>query len=68
MLRLLIFLLGFGMLALGAISRFGIVQSLIDFQHQAVEVGPWVFSMDTTLVVVGVILILFSWILNGLAK
>ena len=66
MLGLIIFLLGSGMLVFGAVSHYGIVPSLIDFQHHAVEIGRWVFSLDIVLVMLGVVFILISWVLKRL--
>lgn len=66
MLGLIIFLLGGGMLVLGAASYFEIVPSLIDFQHHAVELGPRVFSLDIFLIMLGVLFVLISWVLKRL--
>lgn len=56
------------MFVLGTVSHFGVVPELVDYQNQAVNVGPWLFSLDVVLIVVGVVFILFAWLLDRLAK
>lgn len=68
MLRLIISLIGGAMFVLGTVSHFGVVPELVDYQNQAVNVGPWLFSLDVVLIVVGVVFILFAWLLDRLAK
>jgi hypothetical protein len=66
--RLIIFLLGFGALLLGAESHFQFLDLPFDCRSVICKLGLAVVSLDVLLLVVGVFLILIAWVFTRLAQ
>jgi hypothetical protein len=54
MIRVLIFLIGLGVLAVGVLSYFEVVPALADFHERTVTVGAADFKIDFVLMMLGI--------------
>lgn len=68
MIRVGIFVIGFGMLLLGAASHFERVPKPIDCRSIACTLGYVTLTLDVVLMVAGVFLILVAWVFHRLNK
>lgn len=66
MIRLAIFVLGFGMFLVGAASNYEWVQLPIDCRSIVLSFGSVTFTLDVILMVVGVFLVLVAWVFHRL--
>lgn len=68
MIRLIIFLLGLGMLLSGLAGRFSIVPMPIDLKTIPISFGAAHYTLDVVLIVAGVFLVLVSWVFHKLSQ
>lgn len=66
MIRLVIFILGFGMFLVGAASHYEKVALPFDCRSIACTIGFATFSLDVVLIVAGVFLVLIAWVFHRL--
>jgi hypothetical protein len=66
--RLIIFILGFGLFLFGAASNFPSIPLPIDCKSIECSVGLVVFTLDVILMVAGVFLMLIAWIFHRLQQ
>jgi hypothetical protein len=68
MVRLLIFLFGLGMIVLGVLSRFSVVELPVDFKTIPITFVYVSYSLDIVLMVAGLFLVLMVWLFHKLAQ
>jgi hypothetical protein len=66
MIRLIIFLLGFGMFLYGAASNFESIPLPFDPKSIAIGISTTALTLDVVLVVAGVFLVLVAWVTHRL--
>ena len=68
MIRLGIFILGFGMLLVGAASHVERIQLPIDCRSITCSLGLVTLTLDVVLMVAGVFLIIMAWVFHRLFR
>lgn len=66
--RVMMFFIGFGMLLVGAASNFPSIPLPFDCRSIVCKISFTSFSLDVVLMVVGIFLILISWVMKKLAQ